>query len=128
MHGQEDLLDDGLRLDERKQAQGLAALAALDVDGEGSAQQLGPRDVPGLAAWLWGTTRLRAAAWEDSTPKYLTVWRFGGGTRAARRAMRASGSRVTAEVPSDQGRLKSNLTPPSGRMCNRSLASGGRRM
>jgi hypothetical protein len=46
-----------------------------------------------------GTTRLREAAWEDSTPKYLTVWRFGGGTRAARRAMRARGSSVTAGCP-----------------------------
>ena len=49
VHGNEDLLDDGLGLDERAQAQGLAALGARDVDGEGSAQELGPGDVPGLA-------------------------------------------------------------------------------
>jgi hypothetical protein len=39
--------------------------------------------------------------------------------------MRASGGRSTEAVPSDHGFLKSSLTAPSGRMCSRSLASGG---
>jgi hypothetical protein len=43
-----------------------------------------------------GNTWLRELACEDSTPKYLTVCRLGGGTRAARRAIRASGSISTA--------------------------------
>jgi hypothetical protein len=46
-----------------------------------------------------GTTALRAAAWEDRTPKYLTKFLFGGGTKAASRAMKASGSRSTQAVP-----------------------------
>ena len=63
-----------------------------------------------------GTTWLREALCDESTPKYLTVWRRGGGTKAANRAMMARGSRSTAEVPSDHGFLKSSLTLPSGRM------------
>jgi hypothetical protein len=38
-----------------------------------------------------GTTCLCEAACDESTPKYLTRCRLGGGTTAARRAMRASG-------------------------------------
>src|ERR1035437_1396162 len=62
-----------------------------------------------------GTTWLREALCDESTPKYLTVWRRGGGTRAASLAMRASGSISTEAVPSDHGFLKSSFTPPSGR-------------
>src|SRR5450759_1943875 len=75
-----------------------------------------------------GTTWLRRVACDASTPKYLTVWRRGGGTKAASLAMRASGASSTDVVPSDQGFLKSSLTLPSGRMCSRSLARGGRRI
>jgi hypothetical protein len=48
-----------------------------------------------------------------------------GTTRAARRAMKASGSRSTDAVPSDHGFLKSSLTFPSSRILRRSLARGG---
>jgi hypothetical protein len=46
-----------------------------------------------------GTTCLREAACDESTPKYLTRCRLGGGTKAASRAMRASGSSSTDVVP-----------------------------
>ena len=49
-----------------------------------------------------------------------------GTTRAARRAMKASGSRSTDAVPSDHGFLKSSLTFPSSRILRRSLARGRR--
>jgi hypothetical protein len=68
------------------------------------------------------------AACDDSTPKYRTVCLLGGGTRAASRAIRASGGSSTDDVPSDHGRLSSTRTFPSSRMLSRSLASGGRRM
>src|SRR6266542_3838693 len=51
-----------------------------------------------------------------------------GGTSAAKRAMRASGSRSTDAVPSDHGFLSSSLTMSSSSIFSRSLASGGRRM
>ena len=75
-----------------------------------------------------GTTSLREIACEERTPKYRVVCRRGGGTRAASRAMRASGESSIEVVPSDQGRLNSSFTFPSGRMCSRSLASGGLKM
>jgi hypothetical protein len=75
-----------------------------------------------------GTTSLREVACDESTPKYLTRCRLGGGTRAASLAMRASGASSTDVVPSDHGFLKSSLTAPSGKMCSRSLASGGRKI
>jgi hypothetical protein len=59
---------------------------------------------------------------------YLTTCLRGWGTKAAKRAMRASGARSTDDVPSDQGRLNSNLTFPSSRIFRRSLARGGRKM
>ena len=63
-----------------------------------------------------GTTSLREVACDESTPKYLTVWRLGGGTSAARRAMRASGASSTDVVPSDHAFLSSSLTVPSSRI------------
>jgi hypothetical protein len=50
-----------------------------------------------------GTTSLREIACEERTPKYRVVCRRGGGTRAASRAMRASGESSIEVVPSDQG-------------------------
>ena len=50
------------------------------------------------------------------------------GIIAANLAIRARGARSSDEVPSDQGRLNSNLTFPSSRIFSRSLASGGRKM
>ena len=47
---------------------------------------------------------------------------------AANLARRASGCRSIDVVPSDQGFLNSSRTAPSGKMCSRSLASGGRKM
>jgi hypothetical protein len=44
---------------------------------------------------------------------------------AANLAMRASGARLIDDVPSDQGRLNSTLTPPSSRIFRRSLAERG---
>ena len=53
----------------------------------------------GPASWGLGTTSLRKAACEESTPQYRTVCFRGDGTRAARRAIRASGGSWTDEVP-----------------------------
>ena len=57
--------------------------------------------VAGVGSAGAGTTLLREAAWDERTPKYLTRCRFGGGTKAASRAMRASGASSTDEVPSE---------------------------
>jgi hypothetical protein len=48
-----------------------------------------------------GTTSLREIACEERTPKYRVVCRRGGGTRAASRAMRASGESSIEVVPSE---------------------------
>ena len=79
----------------------------------------------GVGSAAAGTTSLREAACEGSTPKYLTVCLLGGGTSAARRATRASGSRSTDVVPCDHGFLKSNRTGLSSTSLSRSLARGG---
>jgi hypothetical protein len=75
-----------------------------------------------------GTTWLRRELCEEMTPEYLTICRRGGGTKAAKRAMSASGARSMDEVPSDQGRLNSSRTFPSSRIFRRSLARGGRKI
>ena len=77
----------------------------------------------GAATTGTGTTWLRRLECEEMTPVYLTTCLRGGGTKAAKRAMRASGARSTDEVPSDHGRLNSSLTSPSSRIFSRSLAS-----
>ena len=84
--------------------------------------------VAGVGSAGVGTTSLREAACEESTPKYLVRWRFGGGTKAASRAMRARGASSTDEVPSDHGFLNSSFTVPSSRILSLSLARGGRSM
>jgi len=52
MHGNDDLLDDRVGLDDGDETQGVAALGALDVDGKGPSQPLCPRDIARLACWL----------------------------------------------------------------------------
>src|SRR5450631_940631 len=75
-----------------------------------------------------GTIWLRRLECDESTPKYPVRCRRGGGTRAASRAMRASGGISTDDVPSDHGFLNSSLTTFPSKILRRSLASGGRRM
>jgi hypothetical protein len=50
-----------------------------------------------------GTTSLREIACEERTPKYRVVCRRGGGTRAASRAMRASGEAARRSVSAPPG-------------------------
>jgi hypothetical protein len=66
-----------------------------------------PLSSAGAGAAGEGTTSLREVACDESTPKYLTVCLLGVGTKAARRAIRASGGSSTDQVPSDHGLLKS---------------------
>ncbi len=82
--------------------------------------RLGPRAL--------ATTRLRRRAFAASTPWYTTVFVRGAGTSDANRATSSDGENTKPVVPSDQARLSSRTTIPSGRRFNRDLASAGRLM
>ncbi len=62
-----------------------------------------------------GTIRVRRLLCDEMTPEYRVTWRRKGSTRVASRTMRANGEISIEVVPSDQGRLKSSLTAPSGK-------------
>jgi hypothetical protein len=58
--------------------------------------------------------RLRHNA-RASTPKYVTMWKRGGGTAAQSRTNKSSGVSTNPRLPSFQAFLNSSSSVPSGR-------------
>src|ERR1019366_1208858 len=151
MHCFENLLGNGLRLDERDETELTVALRADNLKPESLSEKFCPRNVLRRTGRfvLLGGRRLGGGRHDGTAcgsvrrqnPKIASEMSLGrrrrggqggqalgpeGTTRAARRAMKASGSRSTDAVPSDHGFLKSSLTFPSSRILRRSLARGRR--
>ena len=114
MHGGEELLGGVLGLDQGDEPQWGLPLVTDKLNPNGRSEHPCPRNVPRLAEGLSlrfsgtgsvdaGTTSRRTLAWDDRTPKYRVRCLLGDGSRAARRAMKARGSRFTDDVPSGFG-------------------------
>ena len=109
----------------------VAARAAENVDREAALEQLGPRAIPraprlgrrterarldvvGRRRGRFGHDARAQLARGGQNPRVTDGVQAGGGTEAASRQSRDSGSMSTATVPSEKGFLSAMRTSPSG--------------